>query len=130
MIDEAIHTLITGIAGITSVVSSRFYRGTLPELTPLPALVYDITTTEYEESMTGSSRLGISRVEFSAFGKTKLDARDLREAVRQGCHGYRGVVGSTTIHSVIDWFDEQIFEDEPGVWDATCQCSIWHSVPD
>lgn len=129
MIDEALQTLLTTASTITAVVGQRIYRGYLPEQAPLPSLVYDLTMTEYEESMEGSSGLAISRLQITAFGRTKIAARDLREIVRRVCQGFTGTHASTKIHTMIDWADDSIFEDEPEIWDASCQCNVWHEVP-
>jgi hypothetical protein len=129
MIDEAIYTKLSSASTITAIVGSRIYRSVAPEVADLPCLVWDVLATEYIEGQTGSQSLAISRLSLTAIGKTALTTRDLREAVRQVLQGFSGVVASTKIHSIIDWNDEAIFEDEIGIWDGTSQCSCWHAVP-
>lgn len=129
MIEAALLDILTNNAPLTVAVSTRIYLEILPERTTLPAVVYRVLITEHEDCQDGRSLLATSRVEIEVFGNTGLDARNTAELVRQALHGFTGTVGDRKIHAVIDWSSSELFEDDTDIWDATCQCSIWHDVP-
>jgi len=129
MIEAALLEILGSSAPLTAVVSTRIFLEILPERTTLPAVVYRVLITEHEDCQDGRSLLATSRVELEVFGSTGLAARDMAELVRQALHGFTGTVGGRKIHAVIDWSSSELFEDEEDIWDATCQCSIWHDVP-
>jgi hypothetical protein len=101
-----------------------------PENTPLPFIIWDITSTDHVEGLSGSHNTAQSRISIRALAKSAIEVRNLREAIRQVLQGFSGTIGSDKILAVVDWTEESIVEDEFELWDGEAQCSVWHDVPE
>jgi hypothetical protein len=80
--EEALRTRLTAQPGIVSVVGDRIAPDVIAQDAQLPALVYELPAIDHDEHTEGSSGVAFATVRITAWAKTKIQARELAEAVR------------------------------------------------
>lgn len=114
---SAVKTFLTANAGVLALTSTRIYPDVLPQgysVATGGALTYTIISTTHDHLINGLSGIARSRVEFAAFGATRLAANAIAEAVRaSGFVGTVGVVGGVTIESVMIADGIQTLDERP-----------------
>lgn len=94
-IESDLFAKVTGNAGVSALIGTRFTPLLLDQNSAFPAAVYQFISGTHEESMQGSSGLAAGRLQVSAYGVTPKDSRDVAEAIRLVLHGLSGTVGTT-----------------------------------
>ena len=114
---SAIHGFLTANAGVSALVATRVYPDVLPQGFDVAnggALTYTIIDTIHDHLINGLSGIARSRVEFAAFGKTRLVANAIAEAVRaSGLAGTTGNVGGVFFESVMLESGVQTLDERP-----------------
>ena len=110
-----IYGYLSGVSGVTNIVSTRIYPVRLPDAPTLEAIVYTVISAPRTEDLSGSSGLGTAIVQIDCWANTYSEANTLAEAVRQAMQGYSGTMGGTTVEGVhlldeLDNFEEDINE--------------------
>lgn len=101
MIEFSLITFLQANPGISSIVGSS---GVFSDISPngprnFPAVVIQTISDTPVNCMAGESGLTYVRVQVSSWGRTRLSARTLDDAVRQALSGYSGTAGTDTIQS-------------------------------
>lgn len=79
----------------------------------LPALVYNLITSESEVELDGPTDIDCWNVQFDAYGKTRLAAATLVERLRSKILGYSGMMGATEVLNVALDVQSHAFEELP-----------------
>lgn len=101
--EKVTHALLSGAAGVTSVVGTRIFPVLMPEKQPTPALVYDLVTSVRIGALDAyaPTHLTRSRVQINVLSADHATSATLRDAVVQAMQFERGSIGGVTVHSVI-----------------------------
>lgn len=104
-------------AGVLALTSTRIYPDVLPQGYTVAnggALTYTIIDTIHDHMINGLAGIARSRVEFAAFGGTRLAANAIAEAVRaSGLVGTVGAVGDMFLESVMIDGGIQTLDEQP-----------------
>jgi hypothetical protein len=102
---SAIRAYLAANAGVAALVGSRIYPDVLPQgysVATGGALTYMVISTTHDHLINGLSGIARSRIEFTAFAKTRVIANAIAEAVRtSGLQGYTGAMGGVFVESVM-----------------------------
>lgn len=111
-INEALWTRLTGVSGLSALVSARVYPGYAPQNATRPFVTYFLVTRTHYTSHDGSSGAARSRYQFSAWSDNYLEAEAVAEQIRLALQGYAGTIDSCVIGAVLPAGDGPITYDE------------------
>jgi hypothetical protein len=137
VIEYALHTLISGNAGVAALVGTRVYMEQAVQGVAFPFIVISPSGGDHLQSMAGSSGLETLNVNITATARRYDTARNVIEAVRLAIQGYSGTVESTTFQSILtvghvtSGFNDPIDSSEIGTFSLTqaYDCSAVEAKP-
>ena len=110
------YALLAGAGPVTAIVGSRIFPVILPEKQPTPALVYTLISSPRRGAIDAyaPTHLTQSRVQIDVMSADHAVSATLRDAVVAAMQFQRGVIGGTTVHSVIpaEPLDGPVFYDK------------------
>lgn len=118
MIQQQIFTVLSGNEAVTDIVGTRIYPLRIPQRGSLPAVVYQIITTDPVNSLDGDSGLDLLRLQIKTWADKYEDAQALAVAVRNALNG----AGSFKIRTV---FKEDDQDPETLSYCVIAQYSVW-----
>lgn len=98
-----LRTFLLADSTITALVGQRVHVDSLPQGSLLPALTFLRVSVEHDHDLGGETGLATARFQIDCWASDKEAALALAERVRLRLDGYRGAMGSITVHSV--WLD-------------------------
>ena len=96
-IEQAIHGLVTGDAGVSAIIGDGLYPVMLPQGAPLPAIVYSLSDAPQQTTVDGPLGLTDARYQFSCWAKTHAAVVELSEALVSLLDFYSGTVEGVVI---------------------------------
>lgn len=88
-------------AGVTAEVGTRVYPEMMPQNPTLPALTYQqVSQQNVDETLQGSSQLGVARFQISCYAEKYIDADSAARAVDAAMQDFAGTMGSVTVYGV------------------------------
>ena len=99
-ISLGLRTYMVSVSAITTVASTRIYRGHLPQDATLPAIVYQAVSGNDTPHLTGSGNFGMTRIQIDCYAANPTDANSLGEILRKNLTHYRGAAGTETIDNI------------------------------
>jgi hypothetical protein len=119
---------ITALLGTTTTRTDKktgIFPVTLPESTPMPAIVYSDVHGEGVMSMDGPDALQFSRMQFSCYGENYADAKRLAREVRRVLEAFTGVLSEGTIIGNMQRVGEvDAFEEAPFIFQTPVDIAI------
>lgn len=110
------YALLSGAGPVTAIVGTRIFPVILPEKQPTPALVYTLISGPRIGAIDAyaPTHLTRSRVQIDVMSADHAVSATLRDAVVAAMQFQRGVIGGTTVHSVIpaDPLDQPVVYDK------------------
>lgn len=101
------------LLGVTQL-GGRVYPLTLPQGPTYPAAVYQVVVSQRVSQQRGTSLLEQATVQVDLLARTHAELLELREAVHQRLHGYRGPWGpGTCVGALPDAERDGPYEDAP-----------------
>lgn len=107
-IEEAIVYRLTTHSTLTDVVSaSKINPMASSQTYALPRIVYEVTSTDYERSLTGSSPgLAEATIDFDCIASTYSSAKSIASILRNRLDRYHGNITSPGgIDETVNWID-------------------------
>lgn len=132
MIEQALYAILSGHAGLSSLVDNRIYPIVLPQGPLLPAVTYQRVSGEREETHDGPSGLARPRFQVSCWaqilpGVNAFDqARAVAEQVRLALDGYQGTAGGVQIEVIQLENEVDLFEPETQIFHSAIDFTVWH----
>lgn len=123
MIEDALHTVLTGSAAIAALVSTRIGYWQIADETSSPYIVYFEAGDEPLEAIDHRR----SRWQVSCWAETPQEAKNVARAVRDLLHTYIGVVGSTTIRASAEASTDLYRDPETELWNAAVDVFLIHT---
>ncbi len=98
-IEHALRNRIRSTTAVTDIVAARVFPIYVPKGQSLPAIVYELISTDPVESNDGHSALTYARFTVECLSKSYSEVKDLAEKVRLAVDGYSGTEASVAISS-------------------------------
>lgn len=126
MLEEGLYTRLSGVAGLTALVSTRIFPQVMPEGTALPALVYARVSGVRVQNLANSSGVAHPRMQIDVIASSYSSAKAVAEQVRLALQDNSGTWGSTVVQHAIFLGDTDFFDDADGVHRVSLDFEIWH----
>lgn len=106
-IEEAIVYRLTSHSTLTDVVSaSKISPMSSAQAYTLPRIVYEVTSKDYERSLTGSSPgLAEATIDFDCIASTYSSAKAIATILRNRLDRFHGNIASGAIDETVNWID-------------------------
>lgn len=117
---EALYARATAHAGLTALIGTRVYPGTLPQSTALPAVAYSRISRSRESVMGVDTDLARARYQLTAFARTPLAAKNVIEQIRACFQRWRGTAAAVVVDDVFisddrDGYDQTLELHAPSI---------------
>lgn len=126
MIEEALYTYLIAHAGLSALVGDRVYPLVAPQDATYPLVVYQRISGIRIHSHSGPSGLASPRFQFSAWGESFSDAKNVAEQVRLALDGYAGTMGSLAVGACLIATELDQYEPDTGLYRTILDFFIWH----
>lgn len=101
MVEKAIYDLLTNSTGVTSVVSSRIYNGTVPQETDMPFVMFRRERTQRYRTLDGPNGLVEADFEVNCVGLRAGQLLTLADEIRQALDNYSATVAGIDVHRIM-----------------------------
>jgi hypothetical protein len=117
---------------VTSLVSLRIYPVLAPAAAALPFVTWRRSGIDREQTLSGPMGMPRVSVEYSIYGTTYEEARQVADAMRRVLDGYGGTsnnteVKQTSLEDESDDFVQLAGADLPPVYQVTQRYDVWWS---
>ena len=99
-VEHALRNLIRSTTAVTDIVATRVFPAYVPKGQSLPAVVYELLTSDPIDSNDGHGGLTYSRFSVECMSNSYSEVKDLAEKVRLAVTGYSGTEASVVISSL------------------------------
>lgn len=111
ILEEGVVVRLMATAPLTALIGARLYPQTIPEEAPRPAAAFQRISGTYDTAHDGPTGWGRARLQFTAQADIYLEAKAVAAAIRAALHGFRGTMGTVTVHGAfatndLDGFNE------------------------
>ena len=130
--EAVLRTALVGTTSVTSLVSSRIYPVLAPASASLPFVTWRRSGIQREQTLGGPMGMPRVSVEYSIYGTTYEEARQVADAMRLVLDGYGGTsnnteVKQTSLEDESDDFVQLAGADLPPVYQVTQRYDCWWS---
>jgi hypothetical protein len=128
--EAVLRTALVSSTAVTAIIGTRIYPVLAPASAALPLVTWRRSGIERGQTLAGPAGLPRVSVEFSIYGTTYEQARELADAMRVVLDGYGGTVDNTTVRqtSLEDESDDFVTlagADMPPVYQITQRYDLW-----
>jgi hypothetical protein len=130
--EAVLRTAMVGTTAVTSLVSSRIYPVLAPASAALPFVTWRRSGIDREQTLGGPMGMPRVSVEYSIYGTTYEEARQVADAMRRVLDGYGGTSDNTEVKQASledesDDFVQLAGADLPPVYQVTQRYDVWWS---
>jgi len=130
--EAVLRTALVGTTAVTSLVSTRIYPVLAPASASLPFVTWRRSGIQREQTLGGPMGMPRVSVEYSIYGTTYEEARQVADAMRLVLDGYGGTsnnteVKQTSLEDESDDFVQLAGADLPPVYQVTQRYDCWWS---
>lgn len=130
--EAVLRSALVGSASVASLAGARIYPVLAPASASLPFVTWRRSGVQREQTLGGPMGLPRVSVEYSIYGTTYEQARELADAMRVVLDGYGGTADNTTVKqtSLEDESDDFVTlagADLPPVYQVTQRYDVWWS---
>jgi len=104
-IEEALKTLVTANPAFVQLAQLGWYPNLVPQDAQLPAVAYQVITTQPAHAHDGPTGLIRTTFQFTIDARSYAEVKRTARAVRQVLDGYRGTVDGVVIGAIL-WQNE------------------------
>jgi hypothetical protein len=128
--EAVLRTAMVGNTAVTSLVSSRIYPVLAPASAALPFVTWRRSGIDREQTLGGPMGMPRVSVEYSIYGTTYEEARQVADAMRRVLDGYGGTSDNTevkqsSLEDESDDFVQLAGADLPPVYQVTQRYDVW-----
>jgi hypothetical protein len=111
---KTIYNLLAADSGVTTLVSTRIYVGTVPQAIAEPYVFMNIIDTNPQDDKDGASKLDTYFLDIRAYAPTAFAAIDINNAVRSAIDRFTGLNLTNVVDKIIfsgndgPFFDEEV----------------------
>lgn len=95
--EAVLRTALVGSTAVTSLVSARIYPVLAPATAALPFVTWRRVGVRRQQTLGAPMGMPITSVEYSIFGSTYEQAREVADAMRSILDGYGGTANNTEV---------------------------------
>ena len=99
-IESALYSKLAATSGVTALVSTRIYPNAIPQNASLPAIAYQVISTDRNYRHAGQSNVALPRIQITVEASSYSSAVAVCAAVRAALSGYQGTVGAVVIGGI------------------------------
>lgn len=99
-IESALYSKLTGSSSVTALVSTRIYPNAIPQNVALPAVAYQVISTDRNYKHAGQSNVALPRLQITVEASSYSSMIAVCAAIRAALSGYKGTVGSVVIGGI------------------------------
>lgn len=130
--ESVLRTAMVSTTAVTSLVSLRIYPVLAPAAAALPFVTWRRSGIDREQTLSGPMGMPRVSVEYSIYGTTYEEARQVADAMRRVLDGYGGTsnnteVKQTSLEDESDDFVQLAGADLPPVYQVTQRYDVWWS---
>ena len=125
-IEEGLYSYLSTNVGVSALVSTRIYPGTLPQNWTAPAISFQRISGVRLRRLSGPVGRATPRIQIDCWADSYSGAKALAEAVRSAMDGYAGLMGTTTVGSVVLETDIDFYEPDTNVYRVSMDYWISH----
>ena len=125
-IEEGLYSYLSTNVGVSALVSTRIYPGTLPQNWTNPAISYQRISGVRVRNLSGPAGRATPRIQIDCWAESYSGAKALATAVRSAMDGYAGLMGSTRVGSVVLESDLDFYEPDIAVYRVSMDFWISH----
>ncbi len=128
--EAVLRTALVGTTAVSSLVSSRIYPVLAPASAALPFVTWRRSGIDREQTLGGPMGMPRVSVEYSIYGTTYEEARQVADAMRRVLDGYGGTSDNTEVKQASledesDDFVQLAGADLPPVYQVTQRYDVW-----
>jgi hypothetical protein len=124
--DPGIQAAVGGSPTARSDGTAGVFPMQLPEASPLPALVYSVLPGHSVNSVQGTDRCEMRRVQIDCFAKHYEDVKPVAQAVKDCVLEFRGTLDDGTMMSgALKVSETDAFEEAPFQYRASLDFEFW-----
>jgi hypothetical protein len=128
--EAVLRSALTSNAAVSALIGSRIYPVLAPASASLPLVTWRRSGIERQQTLGAPMGMPRVSVEFSIYGTTYENAREIADAMRVVLDGYGGSQGTTTVNqtSLEDESDDFVTlagADLPPVYQITQSYDVW-----
>lgn len=128
--EAVLRSALTASTAVTTLIGSRIYPVLAPATASMPLVTWRRTGIERQQTLSAPSGMPRVSVEFSIYGTTYENAREIADAMRVVLDGYGGSQGTTQVNqtSLEDESDDFVTlagADLPPVYQITQRYDVW-----
>lgn len=114
-IGEALRTKLLSYSTVTSIIGQRMYPDVLEQDATLPAVIFYVTSTDREHSVTGVTKTAHARVTLDCYAKSRATASQISKAIREtGIDQFTGTINGYSFQGV-EFTSGDTYEQEPPI---------------
>lgn len=130
--EAVLRTALVGSAAVSSLLGTRIYPVLAPASAALPFVTWRRSGIDREQTLGGPMGMPRVSVEYSIYGVTYEEARQVADAMRRVLDGYGGTsdnteVKQTSLEDESDDFVQLAGADLPPVYQVTQRYDCWWS---
>jgi len=95
--EAVLRSALVASTAVTSLVSARIYPVLAPATASLPFVTWRRVAIRRQQTLGGPSGMPVTSVEYSIFGTTYEQAREVADAMRSVLDGYGGTANNTEV---------------------------------
>lgn len=127
-LEESIVDILTGHAGLTSLVSDRVGPPPLPQGSSLPAISFFRVSTLAVHAHSGNVGLKRSRMQFDVWGDSVSSVSAVVAQLEDALEHYRGTVAGVRIDAALSIMDLQRYSPETESYRRIVDFYIWSDI--
>lgn len=127
-LEESLVDILTGHAGLTSLVSDRVGPSPKPQGSALPAISYFRVSTVAVHAHSGNVGLKRSRFQFDVWGDSVSSVSAVVAQLEDALEHYRGTVAGVRIDAALSIMDLQRYSPDTGSYRRIVDFYIWSDV--
>lgn len=127
IIEEGLSAYVTAVTAVQALIVARFYPLRLPENPTYPAATYQRISGPRVHSQTGPSQLAYPRFQLDCYASTYLGAKAVAGALRVALDGYKGLMGTVAVGSVLFMDDRDFYDPATRIWRVSMDIIVGHT---
>lgn len=133
MIEQGLHAYLASVPGVAALLTAdgitRIYPLLIPQQTPQPCVVYQLTSTERTRTYCGTIALHRCVVQLDSYARTYPQAVAVARALYDALIDYKGMMGAIEVRDCVQEAESDFEDLEPGLYRRYQSWGIWLIQP-
>jgi hypothetical protein len=125
MIGKVIHARLTG----STSAATRVYPLILPQAPTLPAVTYQIISTQRLHNFGTDANIQTVRVQVDSWASSYAQARTLADEVFTRLSRVKGIIGPLDVHDIVEDNRTDLYEAGTNIYRVTQDFRLFVSIP-